>query len=417
MTPADGPVRDDVQPDTGAGMYPTRFREAERRSARIGRPLRLVAGLKDVDEGLMHEIGTAHFSGDERGARLAQAMRMRVGEPGRVTRAQLEAGLSRGSREVPDAGPALHDFLDHLEDTPDWVDWGRVERGQRVYLRLGQNAADVLLQLSLIGGYRFGGPTDLLVATGGLTGQRTLRRLAETQHWTTSLSIPDGLRPHGAAWRLTAQVRVMHAMVNETFAPRWDVARWGLPINQADQAATLGLFDATVLLGARALGVRVTRRESADVMHLWKYVGWLLGVDEKFLTDSERERHRLDYHVLLAQADISEAGPLLARALLAAQRERNYRHLPNLRGRYEQERLLSMLTVFLGRRSMRELGLPVRPPWAHAYLVVLNTWRYRTPWGRRGLDAWGERVKLRVQREHFGAAAPAIATADTAQQP
>ncbi len=389
-------------------VYPRRFREAERRSARIGRPLRLVAGVREVDEDLMHDIGTAYFAGDDPGARLAQAMRMRVGTPGRVSRDQLETGLSRGSQAVTDAAPALRDFLTGLESTPAWVDWDRIARGQRAYLRFGQNAADVLLQLSLIGGYRFGGPTDLLVATGGLTGRRTLRRLAETQHWTMSLSTPDGLRPHGEAWRLTAQVRVMHAMVNETFTPRWDLARWGLPINQADQAATLGLFDATVLLGVRALGVPVTSSESADIMHLWKLVGWLLGVDERFLVDSERERHRLDYHLLLAQADVTEAGRLLARALVTAQGQRDYRRLPALRGRFERERLLSMLTLFLGRRSMRELGLPTRPPWAHAYIAALNTWRYRTPWGRCGLDAWSKRMQARVRREHFGAAEPDI---------
>jgi hypothetical protein len=397
--------------DTGLSTYPSRFREAEGRSARIGRPLRLVAGVREVDEGLMHEIGTAYFAGDDLGARLAQAMRTRAGTPGGVTRDQLETGLAHGSQAVPDAAPALRDFLAELEATPEWVDWDRISRGQRAYLHFGQNAADVLLQLSLIGGYRFGGPTDLLVATGGLTGQQTLRRLAETQHWTMTLSTPDGLRPHGQAWRLTAQVRVMHAMVNEAFTPRWDVARWGLPINQADQAATLGLFDATVLLGVRALGVPVTRQESDDIMHLWRYVGWLLGVDERFLVDTERERHRLDYHLLLAQADLSEAGPLLARALVAAQDERHYRRFPSLRGRFERERLLSMLTLVLGRRSMRELGLPLRPPWAPAYIFALNTWRYRTSWGRRRLDGWSRRMQERTRREHFGPAEPELGRA------
>ena len=41
-------------------------------------------------------------------------------------------------------------------------------------------------------------------------------------------------------------------------------------------------------------------------------------------------------------------------------------------------------------------GLPARPPWAHAYLVPLNTLRYRTPWGRARLDSWGERVRARL---------------------
>ena len=54
-----------------------------------------------------------------------------------------------------------------------------------------------------------------------------------------------------------------------------------------------------------------------------------------------------------------------------------------------------MLTVFLGLESMRELGLPVRPPWAHGYVVALNTVRYRVlkhlPGGKDRLSAWGGR--------------------------
>ncbi len=192
MTSGESSIVDNAGHAGVAPAYPSRFREAERRSARIGRPLRRVAGLREVDEELMHDIGTAYFVGDDLGAELAQAMRMRADAPGRVTRAELETGLDRGSDAVDDAPSALHDFLDTLESTPEWVDWDRIQRGQRAYLRFGQNAADVLLQLSLIGGYRFGGPTDLLVATGGLTGQRTLGRLAETQHWTMSLSVPGG---------------------------------------------------------------------------------------------------------------------------------------------------------------------------------------------------------------------------------
>jgi hypothetical protein len=51
---------------------------------------------------------------------------------------------------------------------------------------------------------------------------------------------------------------------------RWDVGRWGVPINQSDQAATLGLFNGALLLGVRLLGVRVSRAESRAIMHLWK---------------------------------------------------------------------------------------------------------------------------------------------------
>ena len=67
--------------------------------------------------------------------------------------------------------------------------------------------------------------------------------------------------------------------------------------------------------------------------------------------------------------------------------------------------MLSMLTTFLGPRSMRDLGLPLRPPWAHAYLSLLNTVRYhvlgRTAWGRRRLLAWGDRVSQDILDSHF----------------
>ena len=192
------------------------------------------------------------------------------------------------------------EFFEHVGEVPDWVDWDLVAEGAKVYRRFGSNAADILTVLSLLGGYRFGGPPDLLVATGGLSGDQTALRLAETQKWTVALSKPDALRPGGEAWRLTLHVRAMHALVNQRFTPEWDVERWGLPINQSDQAGTLGLFDAVVLLGVRALGVPVSRAESRAVMHGWKYIGWLMGVDEDMLVDSERERHRINYHVLMA---------------------------------------------------------------------------------------------------------------------
>ncbi|WP_419704532.1 oxygenase MpaB family protein [Promicromonospora sp. NFX87] len=388
-----------------APTHPLRFRSAEARGARIGRPLRWFGGVRGVDEALLDRIGRAFFEQDDAGAALAAAMRLPAGAPGRVTHKQVRAALAGDGAGDVGSPIALRQLLDEVTAVPGWVDWDLVEEGAAVQRRLGQNSSDVLLQLSLVGGYRFGGPTDLLAATGALTGG-ALRRLRETQEWTIGLSEPGALRPYAPAWRATVHVRVMHALVNASFTDpdrqgqrdRWDTARWGLPVNQADQAATLGLFDGTLILGCRALGVRVPPSDSRALMHLWRWVGHLLGVHPDFLVDDEWQRHRLNYHVLLAQAGISEAGPRLARAVVAAQAERTYRG-PSwwqpFRAGFERERLLSMLTAFLGVRSMRELGLPLRPPWAHAYLLPLNTLRYRvlgrTRRGRERLDRWGRR--------------------------
>lgn len=397
-------------------QFPTRHREAESRGTRLGRPLRLVSGLRGpVDEALLDRLGRALLEQDEAGAAVAAAMRRAPGDPERVTHAHLRAALSSGSgHSTP---PTLRTFLDEVSTPPGWVDWDRVARGARVFDRLGRSAGDVLLQLSLIGGYRFGGPTELLVATGGLNGPHTLRRIAETQQWTLSLMRPGALRPGGEGWRTTLHVRVMHALVNSAYAgdpERWDVQRWGLPINQADQAGTLGLFDATLVVGCRALGIPVPRDDAEDLLHLWKYVGWLMGVHPDFLTDDEDERTWLNLHILYAAAGQTQAGRELAQAIVAAQMERRFAGdgavARRLRGRYEQERLLSMLTMFLGPASMRELGLPIRPPWAFAGAVGANTWRHRvigrSVRGRATNERRGLAVQQRLQATYVVEDAP-----------
>jgi hypothetical protein len=384
--------------------FPLRFRRAEQRGRRITRLLKFMGRVRGVDGALIERLGRALLERDELGHSLAKAIQARE-----VSMAQFQRALQQGLAAVPEAAPALRTFFDEVTTVPSWVDFERINRGARVMARFGRNGSDVLTQLSLIGGYRFGGPTDVLVATGGLSGASARRRLAETQKWGASLGTQDGLRPGAEGWRLTVHVRVMHALINASLEPRWDIERWGLPINQADQAGTLGLFDGTLIIGCRALGVRVTAEDASAVMHLWKWVGHLMGVQADFLTDDEWERHRINYHVILTQDEVSEAGPKLARAIVDAQRARRFQGWPQVlqpvRGWYEQERLLSMLTVFLGFESMRELQLPIRPPWALLGRIPFNFVQYqllsRTEWGLRALETLGGRFTERMIESYF----------------
>lgn len=397
---------------------PGRYRRGEARAASIGKILKVVGRVREVDQELLDLAGRRFMVCDELGEQLAAAMRSKG--PDGVSMAQFHHALGRGIDSVPDAPPALRAFFEHLEHTPGWVDMAQVNEGARIYRRLGRNASDVLLQLALIGGYRFGGPTDLLVATGGLTGDTTRRRLGETQKWGIAVSQHDAMLRDGDGWKLTVHVRLMHALVNHQFVKsgRWDTGYWGLPINATDQAATLGLFDGALLIGARALGVRITRAESDAVMHLWKYIGWLMGVEEDWLVDTERERHRLNYHILLAQDDVSEAGQQLATSIVDAQPDL-FSATPwgRLQGWYARERLLSMLRVFLGTRGLRDLGLQKRPGWAFAAVLPKNAVKYwvlgRFDAGERYLAWSSRRNSERLMRRYFGSDEPDVAQLST----
>jgi hypothetical protein len=408
-----------VDEDAAPLLYPRRFASARQRNQRLARPLRLIAGVWQVDERLLDRLGQRMFARDELGATLVRAMRRPKGDPERVTMAQFNRALAGGIDTVADAPAALCEFFAVVDRVPDWVDFDLLERGARAFRRLGTSREDVLLQLSLIGGYRFAGPADLLVETGGLTGSTAMRRLGETQKWAEAVGAPGGMRRDGEGFRLTVHVRAMHALVNHQFETngRWDSGEYGLPINQSDQAATLGLFNSTLLLGVRALGRIVTRQESLAVMHLWKYVGWLMGVDDDWLFDTEREQNHFNYHVLLAQADATPAGAALAVALVDGQLTQDYGRLSAVRGHHARLRTLSMLRYFLRKEGLRDLNLPVTPVWAVPPIVAKNLLESaligRTRVGRRYLERAADRASQRQLRLRFGAARAEIGALPT----
>ncbi|OLL75406.1 hypothetical protein Ae168Ps1_3807 [Pseudonocardia sp. Ae168_Ps1] len=380
-----------------APIGPHRFRSSPARAARIAQPLALVAGVREPDLALVDEIGRRMLTRDETGAALARAMGRGREDPERVTMRAFHRALADGA--APAAGPAaLREFFAAVTPEPGWLDRDLLERGARAYRRLGRSRDDVLLGLSLIGGYRYGGPTELLVRTGGLTGDGAMRRLAETQAWAFAVSAPGGMRPGGDGWRATLHVRAMHALVADRFerGDRYDVATHGLPINQSDSAATLGLFNSTAILGCRLLGRHVSGTESRAIMHLWRYVGWLMGVDEDWLFDDERAQNVFNHHVLLAQGDVTPNGAALAVALVDGLRsERTGGPLERLRGSWERRRLLSLLRVFLRAEGMRDLDLPVTAPWAVPAQAVRNLVEVgvvaRTRRGRRWLESRSDR--------------------------
>ena len=72
-------------------------------------------------------------------------------------------------------------------------------------------------------------------------------------------------------------------------------------------------------------------------MHLWCYVGWLLGVDDRWLPHTERQGRRLLYHFLANDPPPDANSVALARALI----EMTDEITPGPRQRFERERALS----------------------------------------------------------------------------
>ncbi|MEI5672161.1 MULTISPECIES: oxygenase MpaB family protein [unclassified Nocardioides] len=387
---------------------PARFGSAKPWSERAARPLRLTAGpgaAPTPAEVVALQAGLLRC--DEPAAAVVRAVR----EERSLTMREVHAALATGRADSPGS---LRDLLELAGRRPAWVDDDLLARGARACRTYGADAGLVLAYGSLLGGYRTSAAVEPLVRTGRLTGDEALRRIGETTTWWRAVTAPGGLEPGAEGHRLALHVRVMHAFVNQHLAqdPTWDTAWHGVPINQYDQASTLGVFSTSFLLHLRLLGVRVSRTDAAAVMHLWSYVGWLMGVDEEWLPRTERQGRRLLYHFLSHDPGPNASSRALAHALVHMA---DQAPVPRARRVWERERALSAGTWLLGPAAMRDLGLPRRPPWYGVGRVAANLfWSQlvgRLPGGRDVVAARGERAFRRQTERWYAGDSPAVPAA------
>lgn len=206
----------------------------------------------------------------------------------------FEQGLRGGSRAIPDAPRAMRDLLDEVAEVPAWVDWWTCDRGGELLMRTGVLGGAVLGSHSLVLGYASPGGNKPLVLSGRLKEQ-AMRRLNETARFVQAVCRPGGMRPFADGWQITVKVRLIHAQVRRMIlkSGRWNEAAWGAPVNQHDMAGTTLLFSIAIMDGLRKLGVRIESEEGERYIHLWRWIGNVIGVDHDLLPVSEQDAMRL----------------------------------------------------------------------------------------------------------------------------
>ena len=154
-------------------------------------------------------------------------------------------------------------------------------------LRHGLLSGLVLGFKSLVLGYCSPAGNKPLVFSGRLTADVN-RRLAETARFVEAVSHPRGLRFGAPGFTTTVRVRLIHARIRHALrhAPSWKTAEWGTPINQYDMAGTVLLFSSVLLEGLRDLGASVSADEEDAVLHQWRAIGRLMGVEDELLASS-----------------------------------------------------------------------------------------------------------------------------------
>lgn len=188
-------------------------------------------------------------------------------------------------------------FLEETSRVPDWADFAKMRRGQRLIAAFGPFMGLSLLTGSLVGGYMFKKMAMVTALTGrlGMPGDIS-RRLQETSALVFSMALPGELEPGGDAHEILVRVRLLHGAIRQWMADsgRWK-AQWDEPINQEDLAITLSLFSCWNVQSLLRMGVELTDEDIESHHLLWRYAGHVLGIQDKLLTkdfDTEVVQYR-----------------------------------------------------------------------------------------------------------------------------
>jgi hypothetical protein len=187
--------------------------------------------------------------------------------------------------------PRAKAFFERAEHRPEWFDADLLERGQR-FARAFSRHYGMSLMHSLFSGAIFSRATLVTNSTGRL-GSNPARRIQETGAFLASVLRPGGLEPGALGFETAVRVRLLHASIRSWLkkSPGFSEAYVGEPLDQTMLAMTLGLFDYLNVRSIRRLGVPLAEEDVRAHHHMWRYIGYLLGIDERLLTDSiDQER-------------------------------------------------------------------------------------------------------------------------------
>jgi len=319
------------------------------------------------------------FNADIPADQLVQSLHMKGGfaKGQQLMEAYLNDPLSISA---PDR-QAISDFMSSFESSPDWLDKQLLNTGVAFSQRSGLSGLVVLRDYCLMGGYESAAINKPLIYTGALK-KGAVKRLAETVEFWVDITGDNALQYGNIGFLGIMKTRMIHsfARVNILGSTDWDSSKWGVPLNAWDMLATNLGFSLVYLTGLRQMGVTPLDAEVKGIFHLWKYIGYLLGIPLELLPESEEQAIEALYYWTMTQADGDGDSRAMAHAL---QQEPISSHYPPSRiGRYFMREVHLYYNHFLlGDYSCNLLGLDHTRLGKIAHLNIL-----RNHWENRGQE-------------------------------
>jgi len=272
----------------------------------------------------------------------------------------VERAISQGIDQLYQPPKPLYALFQQLECVPLWLDDQLLSLARQTVRRSGPLGSWLLVNVALMGGYRYEGVIRPLLLTGRLS-EYAPKRLADTTQFVQDVLSKDGLKYGQSGYRAIVRVRLLHAHIRYHLRhhPEWSHKDWGAPVNQADMIATLLLFSLSYLVTSRVIGLKFNEREALSVIHLWRYVGILLGIESHLIPATEEEARRMFYLVGMTQTLAGPEAASLGRALHEVPLNLAEGWLERWQARAAMSVRAGISRIFLGDEAMEHLGLPM----------------------------------------------------------
>lgn len=231
---------------------------------------------------------------------------------------EIEHYIRNGVSEKDDVPESVKKLFHQTQTLPDWLDYDLIKSGAELCMRSNLDSLISLRDYCLIGGYDYAYLNKPLVVTEALK-KGAVKRLSETLDFWVNVTRYNALEIHQKGYEFAIKTRLIHSYarlsINKHYK-NWDTKNWGKPINSWDMMATYIGFSLVFLHSLHKLGNTFSIEEEKGIFHLWKYVGYLLGIPEELLPDNKKQATEYFYLWTSIQPPADKDSVLLAHSLL-----------------------------------------------------------------------------------------------------
>ncbi|SIQ17140.1 hypothetical protein SAMN05880574_1079 [Chryseobacterium sp. RU37D] len=231
---------------------------------------------------------------------------------------EIEKYIRNGVSEADEVPESVKKLFLQIQEIPEWLDYNLINSGAELCMRSNLDSLISLRDYCLMGGYDYAYLNKPLIATEALK-KGAVKRLSETLDFWVNVTRYNALKTHKKGYEFAIKTRLIHSYARLSIKKHyksWNTESWGEPINSWDMMATYIGFSLVFMHSLYKLGNTFSEQEEKGLFHLWKYVGYLLGIPEKLLPNDKKEATEYFYLWTSIQPPADKDSVLLAHSLL-----------------------------------------------------------------------------------------------------